>query len=101
MCIRDRTTVDGVKLYPELAWGNAPSTINGQMCIRDRSQQVLKAANGDVNKGHIAEEIADVEIMLEQIKMIFDRHVSVEAQVDYKLDRLQQRIEVATNANNR
>ena len=24
-----QTTVDGVKLYPELAWGNAPSTING------------------------------------------------------------------------
>lgn len=60
--------------------------------LAELSQQVLKAANGDVNKGHIAEEIADVEIMLEQLKLIFDRRVSVEAQVDYKLDRLQRTI---------
>lgn len=60
--------------------------------LAELGQQVLKAANGDVNKGHIAEEIADVEIMLEQLKIIFDRHVSVEAQVDYKLDRLQRTI---------
>lgn len=60
--------------------------------LAELGQQVLKAANGDVNKGHIAEEIADVEIMLEQLKIIFDRRVSVEAQVDYKLDRLQGKI---------
>lgn len=57
--------------------------------LAELGQQVLKAANGDINKGHIAEEIADVEIMLEQLKIIFDRRVSVEAQVDSKLDRLQ------------
>lgn len=60
--------------------------------LAELGQQVLKAANGDVNKRHIAEEIADVEIMLEQLKLIFDRRVSVEAQVDYKLDRLQRTI---------
>ena len=60
--------------------------------LAELGQQVLKAANGDVNKGHIAEEIADVEIMLEQLKIIFDRRVSVEAQVDYKLDGLQRTI---------
>ena len=60
--------------------------------LAELGQQVLKAANGDVDKGHIAEEIADVEIMLEQIKIIFDRRVSVEAQVDSKLDRLQRKI---------
>lgn len=57
--------------------------------LAELGQRVLKAANGDVNKGHIAEEIADVEIMLDQLKIIFDCPVSVEAQVDIKLDRLQ------------
>ena len=69
--------------------------------LAELGQQVLKAANGDVNKGHIAEEIADVENMLEQLKIIFDCPVSVEAQVDIKLDRLQGRIKDAINASNR
>ena len=40
---------------------------------------------GDVN--HIAEELADVEITLAQIKMIYDIHQAVEDQKDFKLKR--------------
>lgn len=61
--------------------------------LAELSQQVLKAANGEVNKGHIAEEIADVEIMLYQLKLIFGCEVSVSAVKDLKLDRLQGRID--------
>lgn len=39
-----------------------------------------------------------MEIMLEQLKIIFDLSVSVEAQVDYKLDGLQRSIEKTTQA---
>ena len=41
---------------------------------------------GDVN--HIAEELADVEITLAQLKMIYSIHQIVEEQKDYKLKRL-------------
>ena len=41
---------------------------------------------GDVN--HIAEELADVEITLAQLKMIYNIHQIVEEQKDYKLKRL-------------
>ena len=41
---------------------------------------------GDVD--HIAEELADVEITLAQIKMIYNIHQAVEEQKDYKLNRL-------------
>ncbi len=41
---------------------------------------------GDV--GHIAEELADVEITLAQIKMIYNIHQAVDEQKDYKLNRL-------------
>lgn len=69
--------------------------------MSELTKEICKHKRGLGDKGHIAEEIADVEIMLEQLKLIFDRRVSVEAQVDSKLDRLQGRIKEAINASNR
>ena len=41
---------------------------------------------GDVS--HIAEELADVEITLAQLKMIYNIHQAVEEQKNFKLKRL-------------
>ena len=40
----------------------------------------------------IAEEIADVKIMLRQLEIIFDNEVAVNEWIDYKIDRQIKRI---------
>lgn len=42
--------------------------------------------------GNITEEIADVEIMLEQMKLLFDIEKEVEDEKKYKLKRLEERL---------
>jgi hypothetical protein len=46
-----------------------------------------------LNKVEIADEIADVEIMLEQVKMILGNHSEVTVRKIFKLKRLQERLE--------
>ena len=45
---------------------------------------------GRCDTDHIAEEIADVEIMLEQLKIIYDAHEAVDAAMELKIKRLRQ-----------
>lgn len=47
------------------------------------------------NVNDIAEEIADVTIMLEQLKMMFDVYPEVEMNIDLKLKRLERRLAYA------
>ena len=51
--------------------------------------------DGKDKPGHVAEEIADVGIMLEQMAMLFNCETEVERMRRYKLRRLEQRIEEA------
>ena len=44
-------------------------------------------------KNEIIEEIADAEIMLEQLKCLFDIHTEVSNEIDYKLERQIRRME--------
>ena len=41
----------------------------------------------DVKKSNIAEEIADVQIMLEQLKIIYNCKKDVDSWIDYKIQR--------------
>ena len=43
-------------------------------------------------QANVIEEIADVAIMLEQLLIIFDKDNLVQEEVDYKIDRLEQRL---------
>lgn len=52
-------------------------------------KELSKNLRGRENLPQIAEEVADVEIMLEQIKIIFDLHKAVSAARLNKLHRLQ------------
>ena len=52
-------------------------------------------SRGKDNEVEIAEEVADVEIMLAQIKMIFGIDTSVEVYRDAKIERLRQRLIIA------
>ena len=43
-------------------------------------------------KGNLAEEMADVEIVLAELKLMFDNEDNVKEWKDYKLDRLEKRL---------
>ena len=48
--------------------------------------------NGDGNKANLAEELADLTIMLEQLRLIFEVNDDVCEWMDKKILRLQQRV---------
>ena len=66
------------------------------MAIEEMSEltkELCKNSRGQKNTTHIAEEIADVEIMLQQMVMLFDCEGQVETFRRYKLERLEKRRE--------
>lgn len=63
--------------------------------MAELQKEICKAWRGKDNEVEIAEEVADVEIMLAQIKMIFGIGTSVEVYRDAKIERLRQRLIIA------
>ena len=61
--------------------------------LSELQKEVCKAIRGDVRPGSIAEEVADVAIMLEQIRCIFSIGEAADKIMDAKIVRLQHRIE--------
>lgn len=55
-------------------------------------KELSKAYRGADNYDHISEEIADVEIMLEQLKIFYNCSDDVDSWKDYKLTRLEERM---------
>ncbi|MDF2612802.1 MAG: conserved hypothetical phage-related protein [Clostridia bacterium] len=51
-----------------------------------------KSIRGFANKPHIAEEIADVEIMLHSIKRMLDLDFFVDMEIHHKLERLTEKM---------
>lgn len=56
-------------------------------------QAISKRARGKDNRDNLAEEIADAEIMLEQLKYIHNCPIEVELWKAKKLDRLKMMVE--------
>lgn len=63
--------------------------------MAELQKEICNAWRGKDNEVGIAEEVADVEIMLAQIKMIFGIDTSVEVYRDAKIERLRQRLIIA------
>ena len=61
--------------------------------MSELQKEICKAWRGADNASKIAEEVADVEIMLEQIKMIFGIDSAVDVYRNVKLERLRSRIQ--------
>ena len=59
--------------------------------LQEELGELIEAIDED-NLEHIAEEIADVEIMLEQIKYLSNLYETVKLQKDYKIMRQLQRV---------
>ncbi len=60
--------------------------------MSELQKEVCKHWRGQDNRNQIAEEIADVEIMLEQVKMIFSCGDAVSLYRIQKLKRLERRL---------
>lgn len=60
--------------------------------MSELQKEITKALRGDLNPMHLAEELADATIMLEQVRQIFDINEPVCEMMDSKILRLQKNI---------
>lgn len=80
------------KLHEEIGeLMQAKSKLDEHECTQNIESIYIKS-HEELTK-HVAEEIADVQIMLQQIIFILGIHDEVEFQTNYKLDRQIKRIE--------
>lgn len=63
--------------------------------MSELQKEICKALRGDIHPAHLAEELADATIMLEQVRQIFGINEPVCNMMDSKVVRLRQRIEDA------
>lgn len=73
-------------------WGK-----QGQICMvfeemSELQKELCKNLRGRKNVGKIAEEIADVEVMLEQMKLLYDIENRVRYEKEMKIERLKERV---------
>lgn len=61
--------------------------------MSELTKEICKYERYENNEQKIIDEIADVEIMIEQLKCLFDVHSEVDERIDYKLRRQLRRIE--------
>lgn len=77
-------------------WGNEMQI---DVCIEELSELIQALCKYKRNKPHalsnVKEEMADVFIMLRQMKMIFDIYPdeTIQQHIDFKVNRLKERIE--------
>jgi len=87
--------MDNEKIYRAALekWGAEAQTLMVFEEMSELQKELCKAARGKDNKNDIAEEIADVIIMLEQMQILHDCKDAVEIYKAAKLDRLAFRLD--------
>lgn len=60
--------------------------------LSELQKELCKSLRGQTDRQHIAEEIADVQIMLEQMMILYKLHYDVAAWRWKKVDRLHDRL---------
>ena len=62
--------------------------------LSELTKELCKSKRGYTHKNHIAEEMADVLIMLEQLKIIYGiSNSEIKHWIDHKMNRLSKRID--------
>ena len=74
-------------------FGQYPQIVVAVEEMSELTKELCKSYRGAQNRDHIAEEIADVEIMLEQLKLIYNVATSVKSWRESKIKRLAGRLE--------
>ena len=73
-------------------WGKIPQTIMLFEEMAELQKELSKNLRGKDNIYSIAEEIADVEVMIEQMKLLFEIEDDVKVWKYRKLKRLEERL---------
>lgn len=63
--------------------------------MSELQKEICKALRGDLHPMHLAEEVADATIMLEQLRQMFDINEPVCEMMDHKIERLAHRVAAA------
>jgi hypothetical protein len=63
--------------------------------MSELQKEICKALRGEIHPEHLAEELADATIMLEQVRQLFGMDEMVDTIMDRKVLRLRQRVEAA------
>lgn len=74
------------------SWGESLQVDMAIEEMAELTKELLKQRRYGYNQKNIAEELADVIIMIEQMIMLYDMNNEVENQIKYKLQRLEKRL---------
>lgn len=75
-----------------IAFGDRAQMIVALEELSECQKEICKVLRGGEDFQHLAEEIADATIMLEQLRLMFNLNGTVCEQMDRKVERLNQRI---------
>ena len=74
-------------------WGKDPQMLQVIEEMSELTKEICKYIRGNDNEIEIAEEVADVMIMIEQIVYLFGIDDKVDKMIDYKLNRQLRRMD--------
>ena len=89
-------TYEERKQVYEQALGKWGQKMQATVAIEEMSEvikEITKMLRGELNREHMAEEIADATIMLEQLRQMLNINDSVESWMDYKIAALKRKVE--------
>lgn len=73
-------------------YGSEIQTVIAIEELSELQKELCKSLRGQTDRQHIAEEIADVQIMLEQMMILYELHYDVVTWRRKKVDRLRERL---------
>ena len=92
----NKITYEDRKQVYDAALGKWGAKIQATVAIEEMSEvikEITKMLRGELNREHMAEEIADATIMLEQLRQMLNINESVESWMDYKIAALKRKVE--------
>ena len=84
------------KVVYDAALGKWGAKMQATVAIEEMSEvikEITKMLRGNLDREHMAEEIADATIMLEQLRQMLNINDSVNSWMDYKLAELKRKVE--------
>ena len=92
----NRFSFEERKQVYDAALGKWGAKMQATVAIEEMSEvikEITKMLRGNLDREHMAEEIADATIMLEQLRQMLNINDSVESWMDYKIAALKRKVE--------
>ena len=92
----NKITFEERKAVYDAALGKWGAKMQATVAIEEMSEvikEITKMLRGELDREHMAEEIADATIMLEQMRQMLNINDSVESWMDYKIAALKRKVE--------